>query len=131
MSLLQGTISFQSSMANVRMKICSIPTVVPAECIEYSSPLCLRSRWTCATSFDTEAVGVPSGMRQKSAMQAGGVGNLVRSTVLDILSRGGRYHLFYDVVCVVGDVAADGRCDDSLVTSLTFRKNAPSPVTSV
>lgn len=56
-----------------------VPTVVPALCIEYSSPDCLRSRWTCATSLDTDAVGVPSGMRQKSAMQAGGVGRFVRS----------------------------------------------------
>jgi hypothetical protein len=50
-----------------------IPSVVPAECIEYSSPLFFSRRCTAATSLDTLAVGVPSGMMQKSATQAGGV----------------------------------------------------------
>jgi hypothetical protein len=57
-----------------------LPSVVPAECIEYSSPLFLRSRWTSATSLDTDAVGVPSGMRQKSAVHDGGVASLLRSS---------------------------------------------------
>lgn len=43
-----------------------IPTVVPAECMEYFRPHFFSSRCTDATSLDTDAVGVPSGMRQKS-----------------------------------------------------------------
>jgi hypothetical protein len=57
-----------------------VPTVVPAECIEQFSPLFLRRRWTCATSFETDAVGVPSGIRQKSAVHDGGVGRSVKSS---------------------------------------------------
>lgn len=49
------------------------PTVVPAECIENLRPDFWSRRWTAATSFETEAVGVPRGMRQKSAVHAGGV----------------------------------------------------------
>jgi hypothetical protein len=56
-----------------------VPTVVPALCMEYSRPDCLSKRWTCATSPETDAVGVPRGIRQKSAMHAGGVGRVVRS----------------------------------------------------
>lgn len=62
----------------MRRKI--LPRVVPAECIEYSSPLFFRSRCTSATSLDTDAVGVPSGMRQKSAVHMGGVASLLRSS---------------------------------------------------
>lgn len=40
--------------------------MVPAECMEYFSPLFLSSRCTSATSLDTLAVGVPKGIRQKS-----------------------------------------------------------------
>lgn len=58
------------------------PTVVPAECIEYLSPLFLSSRCTSATSLDTEAVGVPRGIRQKSAVHDGGVASDVRSVEL-------------------------------------------------
>lgn len=58
----------------------ALPRVVPAECIEYSSPLFLRRRCTSATSLDTDAVGVPSGMRQKSAVHMGGVASLLRSS---------------------------------------------------
>lgn len=36
-----------------------IPSVVPAECIEYLIPVFLRSRWTAAISCETDAVGVP------------------------------------------------------------------------
>lgn len=56
-----------------------VPTVVPAECIEYSSPLFFSRRCTSATSLDTDAVGVPRGMRQKSAIHAGGVFKFVKS----------------------------------------------------
>jgi hypothetical protein len=56
-----------------------IPTVVPAECIVYSNPLFLSRRCTSATSLETDAVGVPRGMRQKSAMQDGGVWSIVGS----------------------------------------------------
>jgi hypothetical protein len=52
----------------------------------YSNPLFLSTRWTCATSFETDAVGVPSGMRQKSAMHAGGVDRFVRSSEDDIFA---------------------------------------------
>lgn len=55
-----------------------LPTVVPAECIEYFKPLFFSRRWTSAISAETEAVGVPSGMRQKSAVQEGGVARAVR-----------------------------------------------------
>jgi hypothetical protein len=63
-----------------------VPTVVPAECIVYSNPLFLSTRWTCATSLETDAVGVPRGMRQKSAMHAGGVARFVRSSEDDIFA---------------------------------------------
>jgi hypothetical protein len=55
------------------------PSVVPAECIAYLTPLCLRRRWTAAISAETEAVGVPIGIRQKSAVAFGGVGSVVGS----------------------------------------------------
>lgn len=45
----------------------SIPNVVPALCMVYFTLLFLSRRWTAATSLDTEAEGVPIGMRQKSA----------------------------------------------------------------
>ena len=45
-------------------------------------------RWTSATSFDTEAVGVPSGMRQKSAMHDGGVFKSERTPVDAIVTVG-------------------------------------------
>jgi hypothetical protein len=41
---------------------------------DFFSNLC-----TAATSFDTEAVGVPMGMRQKSAVHAEGVGKFKES----------------------------------------------------
>ncbi len=53
-------------MANAWMRS-NLPNVVPAECMVYVMPLCLRSRWTWATSLETEAVGVPRGMMQKSS----------------------------------------------------------------
>lgn len=62
--------------------LAALPTVVPAECIEYFNPLFFNRRCTSATSFDTDAVGVPSGMRQKSAMQEAGVASDVRSLEL-------------------------------------------------
>lgn len=43
-----------------------IPNVVPALCMVYLTPLVLSRRWTAATSLDTDADGVPMGMRQKS-----------------------------------------------------------------
>ena len=43
-----------------------LPRVVPAECMEYLMPDFLSRRWTWATSWETEAVGVPMGTRQKS-----------------------------------------------------------------
>jgi hypothetical protein len=43
-----------------------VPNVVPALCIVYWILLFLSSRWTAATSLETEAVGVPMGMMQKS-----------------------------------------------------------------
>jgi len=39
---------------------------VPALCMWYVSPVAASTRWTWATSVETEAVGVPRGMRQKS-----------------------------------------------------------------
>ena len=42
------------------------PSVVPALCIVYWTLLFLRRRCTAATSLETEAEGVPMGMRQKS-----------------------------------------------------------------
>jgi len=42
------------------------PSVVPALCIVYSTLLFLSRRCTAATSLETEAEGVPMGMRQKS-----------------------------------------------------------------
>ena len=61
--------------------------MVPAECIEKCSPDFFNNRCTSATSFDTEAVGVPIGTRQKSAVQDGGVVRVDRS-VDDILAMG-------------------------------------------
>jgi hypothetical protein len=46
-----------------------LPRVVPALCIVYLMFLAFfKRRWTAATSFETEAVGVPIGMRQKSVV---------------------------------------------------------------
>jgi hypothetical protein len=56
--------------------------VVPAECILYTNPLFLSSLCTSATSLLTDAVGVPSGMMQKSAIHAGGVERVVGSDML-------------------------------------------------
>jgi hypothetical protein len=44
----------------------TVPNVVPALCIVYSTLLFFSRRWTAATSLETEAEGVPMGMRQKS-----------------------------------------------------------------
>jgi hypothetical protein len=47
--------------------VLDLPRVVPALCIVYWMFLAFfNRRWTAATSFETEAVGVPIGMRQKS-----------------------------------------------------------------
>jgi hypothetical protein len=43
-----------------------IPNVVPALCIVYETLDFLSRRCTAATSLETEAEGVPIGMRQKS-----------------------------------------------------------------
>jgi hypothetical protein len=43
----------------------------------YFTPERFSRRWTAATSLETEAVGVPMGMRQKSAVQEEGVGRVV------------------------------------------------------
>ena len=51
------------------------PTVVPAECMWKFKPLAFNTRCTSATSLETLAVGVPSGIRQKSAVQWSGVGS--------------------------------------------------------
>ena len=46
-----------------------LPRVVPALCIVYWMFLAFfNRRWTAATSLETEAVGVPIGMRQKSVV---------------------------------------------------------------
>ena len=45
------------------------PSVVPALCIVYSTLLFLSRRCTAATSLETEAEGVPIGMRQKSVFE--------------------------------------------------------------
>lgn len=50
-----------------------LPRVVPAECMLYLTPLRFMSLWTSAMCFDTLAVAVPSGIRQKSAVHFGGV----------------------------------------------------------
>lgn len=42
-----------------------IPSVVPAECIEYLIPVFLRSRWIAAISCETDAVGVPLFLEKK------------------------------------------------------------------
>jgi len=80
MSLLQN-ISHNYAMKSDRLAPDNrpshgLPSVVPAECIEYLSPDAFSSRCTSATSFDTDAVDVPSGIRQKSAVHAGGVAML-------------------------------------------------------
>ena len=67
-----------------RLNIVDIPTVVPAECMLYFSPLSLSRRWTSAICCDTEAVGVPRGMRQKSAVHLGGVS---RSAIDGMMTR--------------------------------------------
>lgn len=90
-----------------------VPTVVPALCIEYSSPDCLSSRWTCATSLDMDAVGVPRGMRQKSAMHAGGVERFV-SSFDDAMASSCRMMV---VVLMVMEV----RCCGGVVTSFVWR----------
>ena len=46
--------------------ISDAPSVVPALCIVYLTLLFLSRRCTAATSPETEAEGVPMGMRQKS-----------------------------------------------------------------
>lgn len=52
-----------------------LPTVVPAECNVYVKPDFFKSLCTSATSFETDAVGVPNGIRQKSAIHEVGVTN--------------------------------------------------------
>ena len=51
----------------------SLTTVVPAECMLYERPDVFISLCTSAIWAETEAVGVPMGMRQKSAVHFGGV----------------------------------------------------------
>ena len=64
----------------------NIPNVVPAECMLYLTPLFFINRWTSAICFDTLAVGVPIGIRQKSAVHFGGVESVVVSVEgVDIL----------------------------------------------
>lgn len=49
------------------MSVVGLPNVVPALCMVYWMFLAFfNKRWTAATSLETEAVGVPIGMRQKS-----------------------------------------------------------------
>ena len=62
------------------------PTVVPAECIEYFNSLFFINLWTSAICADTEAVGVPSGMRQKSAVHLAGVARSFRSVDMLMLT---------------------------------------------
>jgi hypothetical protein len=50
------------------------PTVVPALCILNSNPLVLSNLWTSAIWALTLAVGVPMGIKQKSAIHIEGVG---------------------------------------------------------
>lgn len=45
----------------------------------YLSPDFLSSLWTSAICADTDAVGVPSGIKQKSAVALGGVARVERS----------------------------------------------------
>ena len=66
----------------MEMDMGGLPTVVPAECILYFNPDCFMRRWTSAICAETEAVGVPIGIKQKSAVHFGGVERL------DILSLG-------------------------------------------
>ena len=47
--------------------------MVPAECMLYDRPDVFISRCTSAIWPETEAVEVPMGMRQKSAVHFGGV----------------------------------------------------------
>src|SRR3954463_6269790 len=65
----------------------NMPKVVPAECIEYFNPDFFISRCTSATSFETDAVGVPIGIRQKSAVHLAGVDSCVGSPLEDMLLR--------------------------------------------
>lgn len=50
-----------------------LTTVVPAECMLYDKPDVFIRRCTSAIWAEIEAVGVPMGMRQKSAVHFGGV----------------------------------------------------------
>jgi hypothetical protein len=59
---------------------CYEPSVVPAECIEYFTPETFNNFCTSAISAETDAVGVPIGMRQKSAVHFGGVARVDRSS---------------------------------------------------
>jgi hypothetical protein len=58
-----------------------IPTVVPAELMEKTRPLRLSSRCTSAISAETDALPVPIGTKQKSAIHADGVWSSPRLTV--------------------------------------------------
>ncbi len=57
----------------------AIPTVVPAECIVYLSPLALRTRCTSATSSATEIFPVPTyGNKKERVSQKGQSGSDAR-----------------------------------------------------
>ena len=58
------------------------PRVVPALCIVYSTLLFLSRRCTAATSLETEAEGVPMGMRQKSVCSL--LKKIVNSDILPV-----------------------------------------------
>lgn len=62
-----------------------IPTVVPAECMLYFNPDFFISLCTSAICADTDAVGVPMGIKQKSAVALAGV-ERVEISMSDILS---------------------------------------------
>lgn len=48
----------------------------------YFRPLFFIRRWTSAISAETDAVGVPMGIRHTSAVHLGGVARLLRSEAM-------------------------------------------------
>lgn len=65
----------------------------------YFNPDLFNSLCTSATSLDTEAVGVPSGMRQKSAVHDAGVERVVGSFVVDDMVNVRKCFLRVDEIC--------------------------------
>jgi hypothetical protein len=73
--------TLKSAPSQIKRCFIKPTTVDPAECSEKLKPDFFSNLWTSAISVETEAVGVPIGMRQKSAMQAAGVLSFDKSTL--------------------------------------------------